>query len=33
MGKLMSGASEVFTAILFHLLAFFVTIQWEPFDK
>lgn len=29
----MSGASEAFTAILFPLLAFFVSIQWNPFDK
>ena len=29
----MSGASEAFTAILFPLLAFFVTIKWNPFDK
>ena len=29
----MSGASEAFTAILFQLLAFFASIQWNPFDK
>jgi hypothetical protein len=33
MGQLMSGASEAFTAILFPLLAFFVSIQRNPFDK
>jgi len=29
----MSGASEAFTAILFQMLAFFVSIKWNPFEK
>ena len=32
-GQTYEWCTEVFTAILFHLLAFFVTIQWNPFDK